>query len=210
MIRVYARLILLLSLGCVLAISLARLRGESLPDRAPWIDIGFSACALPCWANIRVGQTPFDLNQLIPALANILPAEQTRMLLSGSQINLWVDDGEQELMSGFIYYSGGVIGDMRLNIAQPVGQLVRRLGTPDCTWIEQADSTLRLVLYWEREGVSSGAMIDLGAHQRLAPETMTISLWMSATSSACDRAQARPWLGFANRLRYIAASQHDS
>jgi hypothetical protein len=206
MLRVYLRFI---AAGCLLgalAIWLAAERGESLPDRAAWVDLGFSSCALPCWGDIIVGETAFDINLLVSKLIAVLPVEQTRMVSSTSQINLWVMEGDQTPLSIFLYYTNGIVGDLRLVVAQPIGQLVRRLGTPDCTWIEDSGGWLRLMVYWETRSISTGAMIDMGGQQRLSPETPIISMWISATSSACDQQQARPWFGFANRQRYLAAS----
>jgi len=194
------RLLFPLCLACTLLVGFMPALGQRLPDRALWLQVGFSACDLPCWANITPGETPFT--QVKVQLASVLPLAASRLLDSGSQVTFWTEEAGQQI-SGYFLYNNGRVGSLNLRVALPVGQLVRRLGAPTCIYVEAVEQGT-LVLYWEDPDghISIGAWVPMNSRQAWSPATLITSLWMNETSLACNRERGVRWLGFAPFPRY--------
>lgn len=186
-------------------------------EATQWAALGFTHCALPCWAGMTPGETPFDTTQIAYQVVQTFRDPSTNLVLSGSQINFWTRAADpQQPLTGLIFYTdreyaGGVIGDIRLSFSLPIWQLIANLGEPDCVWTEATmgpQSRRVLAVYWEDgDGVSIGTLLAVDARGSWHPATHIDSFWISVTSSACDQPEATPWMGFASFFRYIAHKQ---
>jgi hypothetical protein len=202
MIRLLFYNALTLGVACALLIALMPTLGERLPDNHAISHPGFQTCTLPCWSNITPGQTPFY--EALPLLRASLPADVSRIAEGGTQINFWTREGDH-LFSGFLFYVRGYVGYIRLYVRLSIGELVARLGVPDCVWLETTYTGEEImVLYWEQDGVLMGAMVTMIRHERWRPATETTNLWMDTSSHACDQRHAVAWIGFAPLRRYKA------
>lgn len=200
MLRLLLRLIPFPLAVLVLLVAIAPALGTPRVHEATWIS-GFRACALPCWATITPGRTPFD--EAATRLRAVLPSF-SQIGTSTSQINVSTAAASGGV-TGFLLYIDGVVGYMRLFAALPAGEMVRQLGTPDCVWLEQSDTSgIVQVVYWETETLSVGAMFQVNDRVTWTPETRTTNLWMDTTGRACDGELALRWIGFAPLRRYAA------
>lgn len=160
-----------------------------------WELIGLSACALPCWAGITPGDTAFlDAPRV---LADHLPAMR-RLLISPSQLNLWISDRAVEL-SAFIHYRQARVGLIEVETAVQVGDLIARYGSPACARMDVPSGIL--VLYWlslDAEGF--GVWLNTTEWARVRLDLTTSSLFAGDLRGAC--ADAERWQGFAPLSRY--------
>lgn len=176
--------------------------GARLPDRTPWPEVGFGVCELPCWSNITPGQTPFS--DVVPLLNTTLPSD-SRLLVSGSQVDFWTQTGDRPLY-GYLYFAAGSVGNISMHAELTVGKMVHQLGTPDCLYLESVDNGGKLfAVYWETPNGMVGALVPSIAG-RWGPTTQTATLFLASPQPACNRNKATAWRGFAPFSRYQTMS----
>ncbi len=199
---IFSRLTLRLLPACLLLCAVVPVFGaRQLPRSEAWEQFGFDYCKLPCFAGITPGVTPF--NGIAQLLLWHIPVIDPSLIASGSAINFWARLPTQQL-GGLMRYERGTVGEMRFNGSLPVGEMVAELGSPDCILPNtQGDPDRLTVIFWERSGVSIGALI--------APDQRTINLnadalalWLRAIAPGddCSLWGALPWRGFAPLWRY--------
>lgn len=192
MLALVVRLAVTVLLPCVAAAGVMPSLSAGLPVHPSVVDIGFRDCHLPCWADIQPGQTSFaDAGE---RLRKALPRVGTRIDRSMSEVMFWTRD--VALPGGFYTEAAGQVGYLRLYVTLPIGELIRRLGTPDCIWLAESYTNQTVhVVYWEDEGTLTGAML-LPQAGGWGPMTLTTNLWMDTTSTACNQPEAVAWAGF--------------
>jgi hypothetical protein len=167
---------------------------------------GLEVCDLPCWAGITPGMTDFD--DAPSLIQTSLPLMNSPMLISGSQINFTAnvasDIDDSVLYAGQLYYQEGRVGDVRLNVNLPLWYLLDALGQPACVWgrIPASMSSALLVIYWEQEGISTGAVVLASQAHGLQPDLTVGALFMNLDTGACYSGETRPWVGFARPWFY--------
>ena len=160
--------------------------------------IGFAACKLPCWAGITPGLTPFaEANEL---LGQHLPEYQIPTFLTTSTLTFQTIAAEP-MISGSLFYDGTRVGEIHLDVRLPASYLLDRLGTPDCVWVVRGSVPLIVRVYWERNGLSTGAYFIFDRDAGWQRDMLTHYLQMSTTLS-CDIPGILPWRGFARAWRY--------
>lgn len=167
---------------------------------AEWQAFGFGACALPCYAGITPGVTPFDAIQ--PLLMENVPRLDRRMIGSGSALNFWATIPSQQL-SGLIRYESGLVGEIQLNVVLPLTALITELGTPDCILLSASgEPGHNTVIFWERGVVSIGAVLERN-QRRININGDARALWLRiAVPGDCSLRGALPWQGFAPLWTY--------
>jgi hypothetical protein len=195
-------LIPLLIIMLILCSAVPALGKRATVDDPAWHAFGFDVCALPCWAGITPGQTSFD--KAFDLLVRHVPTLNTRVLMSGTQIifSAYVP----EYADGFIYYSQGEVGNIRLSVQLPLIQLIERLGTPSCFFYGEGsyDTLGSLTVYWELDGVLIAGLVTPGDGD-VQPTTSIDAVAFNPDEPACNHEETLPWLGFAPRWRYEQA-----
>jgi hypothetical protein len=168
-------------------------------------DMGFAACKLPCWAGITPGRTHFaQANQL---MARHLPAFSIPTFLTTSTLTFQTVSSDP-MISGSLYYDGGRVSEIHLDVGLPAGYLLDTLGTPDCVWVSRGNPQIVLTLYWEQNGLSTGAYFVLSRDRSWQRDMLTRFLQIS-TIQNCDIPGILPWQGFARAWRYEALASGD-
>lgn len=201
LLNILSRLLLrLLPLLLALCVAVPVFGGRQIETGQGWADFGFDGCALPCYAGITPGVTPFD--EIYPLLIDNVPMLDRRMIASGSALNFWAWTPSQRL-SGLIRYDRGLVGEMRLNAIVPVAAVMTELGAPDCILPNTRGEPERMtVIFWERGQVSIGAVLEPSQH-RINLNGDTLALWLhTAVPGDCSLRGALPWQGFAPLWTY--------
>ncbi|MBC7810241.1 MAG: hypothetical protein H7175_03800 [Burkholderiales bacterium] len=203
MLNVMIRLALAVLPACLLGTGLllmSRPLNTSATGDVIGLRLGLTACALPCWAGIVPGETPFE--QAPQTIADHLAITQNRFTVSSSHINYWLTITD-EPFSGLIDYERGVVSDIRINAPVPMWYLMALLGPPDCVWIDALSSQEDIIgVYWERDGLSTGAILNFDKGAAWQPDTLMDSVWASTQVGFCDEVGALRWRGFAPFWRY--------
>jgi len=167
---------------------------QTAPDEA-WLKFGFAACDLPCYAGIMPGQTSFD--QVTALLTRHIAVIDPLMIDGGASINFWGWIASQQL-SGLIRYNQGQVGEIRLDLLLPVGELIEHLGAPDCILSGAgSDAQADTVIFWERQGVSIGAVLAPDP-QAINLSANALALWLrDVQPEDCALRGAIRWQGFA-------------
>lgn len=202
-----ARLLLLplLIIMLILCSAVPALGKRATVNDPAWHAFGFDACDLPCWAGITPGETAFD--KVFDLLVLHVPTLDTQVLMSGAQIPFSASLPDQ-YASGFIYYSQGEVGNIRLSVKIPLIQLIERLGTPSCFFYGESvnDSWGSLTVYWELENVLIAGLVS-PADAEVQPTTSIDAVAFNPDEPACEHEETLPWLGFAPRWRYEQADR---
>lgn len=179
---------------CVLCCTTIVVWATRIPgSEAAWTRFGFEACALPCYAGMTPGETPFGETGVL--LMNHVPALDPRVISSGTSLNFFARLPVQQLAGLVRYQTDGQVGEIRLNAVLPLDQVLVQLGAPDCILAAAVDRAP--IIFWERGGVSVAAVLstDANAYQ---PGASLFSLWLRvATPPDCTLRGARSWQGFA-------------
>ncbi len=90
-----------------------------------------------------------------------------------------------------------------MNVQLPLSQLVDHLGMPDCILPNPTpDPSHQTVIFWERYGVSIGAVLTADAAP-LNLNATTLALWLRDTQPGdCTLPGALAWRGFAPAWYY--------
>lgn len=189
---------------CILGVGLL-LMGHPLMASTP-VDVigsrfGLTACALPCWAGIVPGETPFE--QAPQTIADHLPITQNRFMVSSSHINYWLTITD-EPFSGLIDFERGVVSDIRINAPVPMWYMIALLGTPDCLWIGDPSISQQdtIAVYWQRDSLSTGAFLNFEEGTRWQPDTLMDTVWVGTEIGFCEDVGLQAWRGFAPFWRY--------
>lgn len=188
--RVLLKMLLVSVLCCTAVIVWAtRTPGST----AVWTRFGFETCALPCFAGMTPGETPFRETGTL--LMNHVPALDPRVISSGTSLNFFARLPGQQLAGLVRYQTGGQVGEIRLNAVLPLDQVLMQLGTPDCILVATVDRAP--IIFWERGSVSIAAVLAENTNA-LKPATSIFSLWLRvAVPPDCTLRGARLWQGFA-------------
>lgn len=166
-----------------------------------WSRFGFETCALPCYAGISPGETPFRGTGTL--LINHVPALDPRVISSGTSLNFFARLPSQQLAGLVRYQTGGQVGEIRLNAVLPLDQVLMQLGAPDCILAATVDRAP--IIFWVRGEVSVAAVLSLDANP-YKPGASVFSLWLRvAVPSDCTLRGARSWQGFAPLWVYKVA-----
>jgi hypothetical protein len=201
MFRITRRLLLPLLIITVFLCGAVPAVGKRGPvDNPAWRAFGFDACTLPCWAGITPGQTNFE--KAFELLRQHVPTLNTQVLVSHSQIPFAASLSNQ-YASGFINYSRGQVGNIRLSIQFPLIQLIERLGAPTCFFYGEgpSDTFGSVTVYWEIDGVLIAALVPPGSED-VEPSTVIQAIALNPDEPMCLEDETLPWLGFAPRWRY--------
>lgn len=193
----------LCALALGLALALGRLQPD--PDAAYWRAFGFSRCAMPCFAGITPGQTPFS--DVIGRISESVPALSQQLLVSNSQVVFFAEDAAlQASLSGVLRYHQGQVGDIRLSVVLPLSRVLLRLGRPDCTLLYPAGAPSDLYLYWQSGALLHWAAVSVSERVRLSSPVFSLA---STALEAPDVCQSRPqtgaWRGFTLLRRMLTA-----
>jgi hypothetical protein len=190
--RLIVRLLAVILLICTAA---ATLGGRALSSDESWLHFGFDFCALPCFAGITPGQTPF--NNAPGLIMHHIQSVDPRTIMGGASINFWAQSKTQ-LLSGLIRYDNGVVGEMHFSVILPLAELIAELGTPDCVLPNTDNAPARVpVIFWERDQVSIAAVLDSDP-EALRLSANTNAIWLNAIQvNDCSRSGAVRWRGFA-------------
>jgi hypothetical protein len=177
----------------------APLAGQGLPPAASiGAELGFGACKLPCWAGITPGQTPFA--QANERMAEHIPPYTIPVFLTTSTLSFETTPG-QPLLVGSLYYADSRVSEIHLEVGLPLSYLLESLGSPDCVWASPGTSFTVLALFWEGQGLSTGAYLIFDGRRGWKLNMETRFLQMS-TYLSCDTPGIIPWRGFARAWRY--------
>jgi hypothetical protein len=201
MLFVARRLVLpMLIAFAVMCFAVPALFRQPLSDPPGWSDLGFDVCALPCWAGITPGETPFaDAFDLLVAH---VPTLTTRVLVGNVQINFSASSPEQ-VVNGSISEQQRRVRHVQIHLELPFIQLVSRLGMPDCfSYVPDPLGTGEgIVTHWVTgRALVSALVLFQNDHMRLT--TPIRSLGVSADNTICDQADRIDWIGFAAPWRY--------
>lgn len=195
--RLFLRMLPLVAALCAIVPAVA---GRPLSASDAWEQFGFAYCALPCYAGITPGETPY--HQAPGLLRQHIPVMENRMFNTGASVNFWAVTDREEL-SGIARYEQGKVGELRLNAAVPLDHLLAQLGAPDCILLTPPDNPRRApVLFWIRGDISIGAVLQA------LPTLVNLSsyapaLWLrSGDPDECTIRGAVPWRGFAPTWNY--------
>jgi hypothetical protein len=197
--RILPKMLVVCVLCCTMVVACA---ARTPGSEAAWTRFGFEACALPCYAGMTPGETPFRETGTL--LINHVPALDPRVISSGTSLNFFARMTGQQLAGLVRYQSGGQVGEIRLNSVLPLDQVLMQLGAPDCILATTVDRAP--IIFWERGMVSVAAVLgmDNSAYQ---PGANIFSLWLRvATPPDCTLRGARSWQGFAPLWVYQAKS----
>ncbi len=173
--------------------------GARRADPIQW-QSGFEVCDLPCWSGITPGQTRFA--DVAPLLQRTLSPD-SRLLVSGSQVDFWTEANGAPFY-GYLYYAKGSVDNVQMHVEFPVGQIIRRLGAPDCVYLETLVTGEHLLaIYWEMKIGMVGALVRLD-HERWGPNSAIGTLFLNSPQAACNRDDAVRWRGFAPFAYYKA------
>lgn len=185
-------LTLLLTVGSVLAS-----KDTPQPDTEYWSQFGFNACAMPCFAGITPGETPF--NNAATLVANYLPALRQQILVSSSQAIFFGEDSATGAsLTGIARYIGGKVGEIRLTLTRTLVDVLLRFGSPDCTLAYPPGNAEYLYLYWEDEGSVFWASVTVNSYVDFESQVFTITSTTLEDAAVCSSNTAtEPWRGFA-------------
>lgn len=203
--RLVPRLLIITALLCSAVPALSK---RAPVDDPAWRALGFDACTLPCWAGIMPGETSFD--EAYDLLMQHVSVLDTRLLMSGSQINFSASLADQ-YANGLLFYSQGQVGNIRLNVQLPLIQFIERLGAPYCFVYSQGPygTSGSVTVYWESDGVLIAALVPPSGAD-VQPTTTIQALALNPNEHACEQEETLPWLGFAPRWRYEQAEERRS
>lgn len=192
-----------LSVCVVLAILCGAVRAfgaRPYTDDPDWTAFGFAACALPCWAGITPGETEFP--QAYDLLLKHVPGLRTRVLLNGVQINFTAQSDRQPA-GGLVSNVQGFADIITLSLQLPLGQLVSRLGTPDCYFNtpNAPDPWGEMTVVWQMDHTVLTANLARST-EAVGLSTPIQSLVLRTANAICAEDDALPWIGFAPRWRY--------
>lgn len=172
--------------------ALARPLNDANPDLTAF---GFAACALPCWAGIEAGQTPFvRANELI---AGTLEGISHQIMVSGSQITVIARRDERRFIAQ-VHYNGGVAGALRLRVDLPLVDLIGTLGLPACA---RFNRTIALTWFFQRDDET---IIITALADRVSLDGVMTEMWISPAGATCAEIDSLPWRGFAPNWIYAA------
>ncbi|MBI1257218.1 MAG: hypothetical protein GC204_07080 [Chloroflexi bacterium] len=191
----------LLIVCLAISVALTLVGGRSPTADESWQHFGFDFCALPCFAGITPGQTPFD--NVSGLLIRHVQSVDPRMIAGGASINFWAQSKSQQL-GGLVRYADGLVGEMRFNVVLPLAELISELETPDCLLANtSSEAKPVIVIFWERERVSIAAVVNADA-QGINLDADTVALWLNAVqANDCSRSGAVRWHGFAPLWDYV-------
>lgn len=191
------RLLVVLTIAYVTAAWLARSTfARPVSDANPDLTaFGFAACALPCWAGIEAGQTPFvRANELI---AGTLEGISHQIMVSGSQITVIARREERRFIAQ-VHYNGGLAGALRLRVDLPLVDLIGDLGLPACA---RFNRTLALTWFFRRDDES---IIITALADRVSLDGAMTEMWIAPAGATCAEIDSLPWRGFGPNWIYAA------
>jgi hypothetical protein len=202
LLKIMLRLFAFLLIACVLICgALTAFAGRQPDPDESWQHFGFATCALPCFAGITPGQTPFQSVQQL--LIRHVQSVDPRMIASGASINFWARSKSQQF-GGLVRYNEGRVGEMRFNVVLPLAEIITELGTPDCLLPNTSTDPDRVtVIFWEREQVSIAAVLAPDP-RAINLNANTLALWLNPVqANDCSRSGAVSWRGFAPMWDYL-------
>jgi hypothetical protein len=203
--RLFLRMLPVIAALCAVVPTIA---GRPLDGDESWEQFGFAYCALPCFAGITPGETPY--HQASRLLRQHIPVMENRMFNTGTSINFWALTNRAEL-SGTALYELGMVGELRLNVPLPLDHLLTQLGAPDCILLTPPDNPRRApVIFWIRENISIGAVLRTDLNL-LTLSGRAPALWLrSGDPNECEVRGAVPWRGFAPAWNYAQSASASS
>jgi hypothetical protein len=184
--------------ACALLAALALAQGRTLPDAdaAYWRAFGLAGCALPCFAGITPGETPFS--DVVGLISESVPALSQQLLVSNSQVVFFAEDSAlQTSLSGVVRYHQGSVGEIRLSLYLPLSSIVLRYGTPNCTLLYSAATPSEMYLYWQAGDLLYWASVGITDRVRLSSPVYTLASTELEAPDVCHtRPETRAWRGF--------------
>jgi len=201
MFRFILRLSLLTFALFAASTALAPLTAQRRVEVSPaWAAYGFAACALPCWAGITVGETPFS--DTVTRTAASIPA-LTSHTIAGSPVFLW-GNADPYFFSGRVYVGGETVGRVELNLNLPADYLIARFGLPLCVLSgPDLNTTTHLsAIYWTGGDWVAAAFVNGNARTLFTPSATIYSFTVfNGSMTPCPKTTA-PWRGAAVWWRY--------
>jgi hypothetical protein len=200
LLTVFARLVLrLLLLSALLCAALPALGGRPLPPDEAWDSLGFTVCALPCYAGVVPGKIAYRAAP--DELLRQLPLIGRRMFFNNAILNFWASSDHYDL-AGWAGSDRGTVGELRLTLPLRIDRLLDQLGTPDCV-MTRIRPTERTGIYWVREDISIVALLSLNEHNFNVNSRVT-GLWLRAfRADDCGDVAAVRWHGFTSTAEYL-------
>lgn len=195
--------------ACALLAALALAAGRALPDAdaAYWRAFGLARCALPCFAGITPGETPFS--DVVERIRESVPALSQQLLVSNSQAVFFAEDSAlQTSLSGVVRYHQGSVGEIRLSLYLPLSSIVLRYGRPDCALLYPSAAPSELYLYWQSGALLYWASVGISDRVRLSSPVYTLASTALEPPDVCQtRPEIRLWRGFAPVQRMLTADR---
>lgn len=185
---------------CVLAVCAALTAARAaLPAPPLSRPPGFDACALPCWAGVVPGETPFTQ---APERVSAHVGADVAFRTTGDRLFFEIGPGPD--LTGALYNDRGRVGSMRLEVGFPLWALMQTLGTPRCALAGAlSGGQARVAVYWDAEpGAQVAGLAVLNEADAWHPGTPTRTLLVLRDSDSCRDTGAAPWTGFAPLWRY--------
>jgi len=161
--------------------------------------LGFTACDLPCWANIQIGETtaaevPMRLTQFLPShQGNVnqeIPVEEAPVLMTSFRL--------ADSYGSLSYQSQARVSGIYLNIQLPLDYLVVQLGTPHCYAGVDTGQGRGILLIWQHGDIAvETALLNTAPLDALLNGTTTFDLRLRQHKSVCQQADVYRWHGFA-------------
>lgn len=191
--------ILLLTVWAIaLLATLAITQRQPLPE----IESGLQLCDVPCWAGLQPGRTP------VGSILNVVQAhmadEPVRILPYERYANYTIEASARHV-EGSIAAREGTVSMIRLDVSQPLWQMLLVLNQPRCIeWLDNRPELGAINIFWEQNEVYIMSSLAL-SHQNPDMRTHTLNIWLPAPGSTlpCDKpGQSRAWPGYAALTRY--------
>lgn len=173
------------------------------PPPANLEPLGFTACDLPCWANIHIGETtaaevPMRLAQFVPSLqGNVnqeIPRQEEPILITSFRFN--------DTFGSLSYETQTRVVGIYLNIQLPLDYLIVQLGVPNCYAPIDTDRGRGVLLMWQQsDSAVETALLD-DPLDAMLEGTTTYDLRLTRNDAICQQEPARRWHGFAPLWHY--------
>ncbi len=185
----FALVIVLLFAGLIAVIPRAFPNTPAVPEY--WDALGFTACDLPCYAGIEVGDTGFD--QVADKLEQHIDALTQTTLVVNQNIYFYATAGERQVV-GSISFVRNQVTAFSLAAPVPLDLLLTAFGAPDCVMtIPNAVDD-----WWSWYLPEAVVVVQMGGSQLLQSASADfLTIVPPQEESSCDAELMTPWRGFA-------------
>lgn len=191
-------IIMLAVWALALLATLAITQRQPLPD----LESGLQLCTVPCWAGLEPGRTPVDQ---VADVVQTYMADAPVSIQPYQRFANYVIDVSARHITGSISAREGTVSLIRLDVIQPLWQMLLLLDQPRCIeWLDNRRELGAINIFWEQNDVYIMSSLEL-SHADSDMPTHALTVWSPAPGSAmpCDKpGQSLAWPGYAVLARY--------